>query len=263
MPTDPAGTDAFAASLDPVERAVDDARTPEREPSSPTETAQQSTAGDQMDSGQQLSTGECPMDSGQQLSTAGDQMNSGQQASAADSQIDDAQTDQTKDDTRAHEERLSELERRVTAIEAELESVRGMLDGVNAIDEAVERRASVALAKVETLERAFDDGRKGDPRSATAATQRDGSAPSEQTRRTEREDTRPPDSGGRKPAPDTDEEHAAGADRGRGVSAGGYPRVRDCSSHSSGASVGGGSDSQLQEDSESDSLASRLRSAFQ
>ncbi|MFB6092520.1 MAG: hypothetical protein ABEK02_05870 [Haloquadratum sp.] len=50
------------------------------------------------------------------------------------------------------EERLATLERRQTAVEAELESIRGLLGGVDAIDRSVDRRASIALAKVEALE---------------------------------------------------------------------------------------------------------------
>jgi hypothetical protein len=50
--------------------------------------------------------------------------------------------------------RVVALDRRVTELEAELDAVRGLLGGVEAIDEAVERRASIALAKVEALEEA-------------------------------------------------------------------------------------------------------------
>jgi len=49
-------------------------------------------------------------------------------------------------------DRVAALERRVTDLEAELDAVRGLLDGVEAVDEAVERRASTALAKAEALE---------------------------------------------------------------------------------------------------------------
>lgn len=51
--------------------------------------------------------------------------------------------------------RVAELERRVTQLEAELDAVRGLLDGVETVDERVERRASAALAKAETLEERF------------------------------------------------------------------------------------------------------------
>jgi hypothetical protein len=61
----------------------------------------------------------------------------------------------------ATRERLDAFDRRLTSIEAELDAVRGLLDGIDAVDEAIERRASIALAKVETLERAFDDGERG------------------------------------------------------------------------------------------------------
>ncbi|WP_336022033.1 DUF7310 family coiled-coil domain-containing protein [Halobellus salinisoli] len=47
---------------------------------------------------------------------------------------------------------VASLERRLASVEAELDAVRGLLGGVDAVDEAVERRASIALAKVESLE---------------------------------------------------------------------------------------------------------------
>jgi len=51
--------------------------------------------------------------------------------------------------------RVDRLERRVAALESELDAVRGLLGGVETVDEAVEQRASIALAKVEALEREF------------------------------------------------------------------------------------------------------------
>lgn len=50
------------------------------------------------------------------------------------------------------DERIADLERRIADLEADLDAVRGLLDGVDAVDRAVERRASTALAKVEALE---------------------------------------------------------------------------------------------------------------
>ena len=58
-------------------------------------------------------------------------------------------------------ERLDAFDRRLAAVEAELDAVRGLLDGVDAVDESIERRASIALAKVEALERRLDDGERG------------------------------------------------------------------------------------------------------
>jgi len=52
--------------------------------------------------------------------------------------------------------RVAALERRVAELEAEVAAVRGLLDGVAAVDETVERRAAAALAKVEALEERFD-----------------------------------------------------------------------------------------------------------
>ena len=56
---------------------------------------------------------------------------------------------------------VADLERRIAGLEAELDAVRGLLTGVEAVDEAVERRASTALAKVETLEARVDTGESG------------------------------------------------------------------------------------------------------
>lgn len=50
------------------------------------------------------------------------------------------------------DERMADLERRMAELEADLDAVRGLLDGVDAVDKVVERRASTALAKVEALE---------------------------------------------------------------------------------------------------------------
>lgn len=47
---------------------------------------------------------------------------------------------------------LEALRERVATLEAELDAVRGLLGGVQAVDESVERRADAALAKVERLE---------------------------------------------------------------------------------------------------------------
>jgi hypothetical protein len=49
---------------------------------------------------------------------------------------------------------VSDLEDRVTDLEADLRAVRGLLDGVQTVEEAVERRANLALAKAESVEEA-------------------------------------------------------------------------------------------------------------
>ena len=54
---------------------------------------------------------------------------------------------------RAAAAKIEALEGRVASMEAELDAVRGLLGGIEAVDEAVEQRASIALAKVESLER--------------------------------------------------------------------------------------------------------------
>ncbi|MFB6091164.1 MAG: hypothetical protein ABEJ97_08910 [Halobellus sp.] len=59
------------------------------------------------------------------------------------------------DDAEARVDRLDRLERRVASLESELDALRALLGGVEAVDRAVERRASIALAKAEALEREF------------------------------------------------------------------------------------------------------------
>lgn len=49
------------------------------------------------------------------------------------------------------ERSIADLERRVSDLTAELDAVRGLLGGVRAVDESVERRADLALAAVERL----------------------------------------------------------------------------------------------------------------
>ncbi|WP_459192672.1 DUF7310 family coiled-coil domain-containing protein [Halosimplex sp. J119] len=59
------------------------------------------------------------------------------------------------------ESRLAELESRVDELEAGLQAVRGYAGNVRAVNREVERRASAALAKAETLEAAVDDDGPG------------------------------------------------------------------------------------------------------
>ena len=72
---------------------------------------------------------------------------------------------------------VAALERRVADLEAELDAVRGLLDGVGAIDETVERRASAALAKAESVEERLDSGERGLVRERLPDDDRDQSAP--------------------------------------------------------------------------------------
>lgn len=62
---------------------------------------------------------------------------------------------ESDDSTDSDGDRVATLERRVADLEAELEAVRGLLAGVEAVDEGVDRRASAALAKAEALEEQF------------------------------------------------------------------------------------------------------------
>lgn len=63
--------------------------------------------------------------------------------------------------------RVATLESRVDELDAALQSVRGFLGGVSAVNEAVERRADAAVAAVERLETHVDGER---PSTADGAT---------------------------------------------------------------------------------------------
>lgn len=71
--------------------------------------------------------------------------------------------------------RVEALEDRVEELDAAIQSVRGFLGGVSAVNESVERRADAAVAAVERLERRLDAG--GDaldtPESSDEPTERD------------------------------------------------------------------------------------------
>lgn len=57
-----------------------------------------------------------------------------------------------RDATDGRDAEIEALRERVATLEAELDAVRGLLGGVQAVEESVERRADAALAKVERLE---------------------------------------------------------------------------------------------------------------
>ena len=90
------------------------------------------------------------------------------------------------------ETRVEELEAQVEELNAAIEAVRGYTGNVRAVNRAVERRASAALAKAEALEAAVDGAPGGadDGRAAEATVDResDGSDPA-----TERTVVRRPD----------------------------------------------------------------------
>ncbi len=54
------------------------------------------------------------------------------------------------------EERADGIETRVERLESGLQATRGLLGGVDAVDESIERRADLALAKAEEIERRLD-----------------------------------------------------------------------------------------------------------
>lgn len=59
-------------------------------------------------------------------------------------------------DTGSLETRLETLEERLDELDAAVQSVRGFLGGVSAVNERVEQRANAAIAAVERLERRLD-----------------------------------------------------------------------------------------------------------
>ena len=71
------------------------------------------------------------------------------------------------------ERRAETLESRVDELDAAVQSIRGFLGGVSAVNESVERRADAAVAAVERLERRLDEGGSpadGDDPSGTPST---------------------------------------------------------------------------------------------
>ena len=79
----------------------------------------------------------------------------------------------TLDDLDALESRVTEIETRLDELEAGLEAVRGYAGNVRAVNRDVERRASAALAKAETLENAVEQcPNSADTTGADAATDR-------------------------------------------------------------------------------------------
>ena len=78
------------------------------------------------------------------------------------------------------EARVDDLETTVDELEAAVEAVRGYAGNVRAVNRDVERRASAALAKVETLESAVDadrDATRSPPDSPSRSTPDDRVAP--------------------------------------------------------------------------------------
>ncbi len=60
-------------------------------------------------------------------------------------------------------DRLDVVERRVADLEAATQAIRGYVGNVKAVDDEVERRADLALARVETVERLLEDEGIGEP----------------------------------------------------------------------------------------------------
>ncbi|MBB6645833.1 DUF7310 family coiled-coil domain-containing protein [Halobellus ruber] len=96
-------------------------------------------------------------------------------------------------------DRVAALERRVADLEAELEAVRGLLDGVDAVDETVERRASAALAKAEALEERFEPEKTGLVRERLPDAGDDGREAGDDRADRRREDPRDPSPDSRRP----------------------------------------------------------------
>jgi chromosome segregation ATPase len=76
-------------------------------------------------------------------------------------QRDPADSDSEDD---AIESRIETLEARVDELDAAVQSVRGFLGGVSAVNESVEQRADAAVAAVERLERRLDEHHVPDDR---------------------------------------------------------------------------------------------------
>jgi len=53
--------------------------------------------------------------------------------------------------------RIEEIESRLNTITGELAAIRGLIESVNAVDEAVEQRANIALAKIEAVESRLEE----------------------------------------------------------------------------------------------------------
>jgi hypothetical protein len=66
------------------------------------------------------------------------------------------------EDGAALESRIETLESRVDELDAAVQSIRGFLGGVSAVNESVEQRADTAVAAVERLERRLDESEGAD-----------------------------------------------------------------------------------------------------
>jgi chromosome segregation ATPase len=62
-------------------------------------------------------------------------------------------------DVEALSARLDDVDERLDELDAATQALRGYVGNVREVNESVERRADAALAKAESLEAAFDDGR--------------------------------------------------------------------------------------------------------
>ncbi|WP_435116824.1 DUF7310 family coiled-coil domain-containing protein [Halolamina sp. C58] len=79
---------------------------------------------------------------------------------AVERAVDGEQRDPESSDTgdgAALESRIETLESRVDELDAAVQSIRGFLGGVSAVNESVEQRADAAVAAVERLERRLDE----------------------------------------------------------------------------------------------------------
>lgn len=130
------------------------------------------------------------------------------------------------EDLQALEARLDTVESRLDELEAGLEAVRGYAGNVRAVNREVERRASAALAKAETVETAVDGASAGRDRPAERSRDRspdrtDRVEPADRTDRDDppngahakRTDRSPTGSAATTPAPSTDRNGATSADR--------------------------------------------------
>jgi hypothetical protein len=178
-------------------------------------------------------------------------------------------------------DRVAAVERRVADLEADLEAVRGLLDGVRAVDETVERRASAALAKAEALEERVDPGTRGLVRERLPDAGESGREPGDGRAGRRREEHRDSntgsenrrDSGGRERDDRERIDRPGGRDAENGASpglVGGTRRQPDGAAATDGdpadtgaiSSVGAGGRDDASTEESGGSLAARLRDAF-
>ncbi|WP_251344189.1 DUF7310 family coiled-coil domain-containing protein [Haloplanus halophilus] len=116
---------------------------------------------------------------------------------------------------------VEELDDRLAELEAAVQALRGFAGGVDAVDEAVERRANAAIARVERLEAEVREGERGRPRNPDETPTRPGErdtdgriAPGKRATRRGDSDPDPTRPDGDRPSPNPDSGTADGRHAG-------------------------------------------------